>query len=86
MNSNIRFLIKQEKGTTEINPPYLIVIAIAISHNNDDDNRENIVKADEENQLGFLIIGQIQIEINYLSTCGYFKALNYGVSVSETAF
>ena len=53
MNSNIRFLIKQEKGTTEINPPYLIVITIAISHNNDDDNRENIVKADEENQLSF---------------------------------
>ena len=54
MNSNIRFLIKQEKGTTEINPPYLIVIAIAISHNNNDDNRENIVKVDEENLLSFL--------------------------------
>ena len=53
MNSNIRFQIKQEKGTTEINPPYLIVITIAISHNNDDDNREDIVKADEENRLSF---------------------------------
>lgn len=40
-------------GTIEINPPYLIVIAIAISHNSDDDNRENIVMADEENQLSF---------------------------------